>query len=400
MTNREYWVHQAQQAVRWARDLLARVPFSRLRPFWLALHRGLALSVGVLFVVMGLTGSLNVFHNEFDRWLNPRLTVSESGARYRSADELLAAVQAAHPRRFGSWTLVMPERPDGVVTVWFEKPAETYDEFYAPLMVSVNPYTAEVVASRFWGDTVMTWILKLHEELFMGRFGRTVVGCVAALLLVSLATGLTLWWPGRGRVRQSLRITLPPAHSSRLLFEIHRAAGVYGALILFMVALSGLHLVFPEWLESAFRSSSAMGDIHDRLDVKSEAIPNSDPVSLGAALLIARGLFPKSPVQRLITPDTSTGSHQIWFGTPGQASAAGTAAIVCVDQFSGHILHVERVTPRPAGDAFLNFIRALHTGQVLGTPGRLLWSLAGWVPLVLYVTGIRRRRLRRASQRL
>ena len=391
-------MQQAQQAFRWARGLLARVPFTRLRPFGVALHRGLALSVGILFVVMGLTGSLNVFHNELDRWLNPQLTVSEADGRYRSADELLAAVQAAHPRRFGSWTLVMPERPDGMVTAWFEKPAETFDEFYAPLMVSVNPYTAEVVASRFWGDTVMTWILKLHDELFMGRFGRTVVGCVGALLLVSLVTGLALWWPGRGRVRQSLKVTLPPAHSGRLLFEIHRAAGVYGALILSLVALSGLHLVFPGWLESVFKSSSAMGDIHDRLDVKSEAIPNSDPVSLGAAVLIARGIFPKSPVQRLITPDTSTGSHQIWFGQPGKSLAEVPAAIVCVDQFSGHILHVERVTPRPAGDAFLSFIRALHTGQVLGTPGRLLWSLAGWVPLVLYLTGIRRWRLRRASQ--
>ncbi|MBM4201795.1 MAG: PepSY domain-containing protein, partial [Gammaproteobacteria bacterium] len=366
MTSKEKLLRKARQGLVLAREWLARHPFAGLRKTATAIHRLLALTVGGFFVIMGMTGSLNVFDRELDARLNPNLTVSEPGGRYRSPDEMLAAVQAAHPRRVGSWTLVMPERADGMVTAWFEKPAETYDEFYAPLMVSVNPYTAEVVASRFWGDTVMTWILELHEELFMGAFGRTLVGMFGVLLLCSLATGLTSWWPGRAKIRQSLRVTPQSRNAGRLLFEIHRAAGVYGAAVLIIVALSGVHLVFPGWLESLFKSSSAMGDIHDKLDVKSEAIPNASPVSLGAAVLVARGLFPKAEVQRLMTPDTTSGSHQIWFGRPGNAAAAEPAAVVCVDQYSGHILHVERLAEGPAGDAFLSFIRRLHTGVALG----------------------------------
>jgi len=38
----------------------------KLRKLWLNLHLNLALAVGFLFVVMGLTGSCNVFMDEID----------------------------------------------------------------------------------------------------------------------------------------------------------------------------------------------------------------------------------------------------------------------------------------------------------------------------------------------
>jgi uncharacterized iron-regulated membrane protein len=92
-----------------------------------------------------------------------------------------------------------------------------------------------------------------------------------------------------------------------------------------------------------------------------------------------------------------SGSYQVWFGKPGSASDEGPLAVVCVDQFSGHILHVEKLGSRPAGDAFLAFLRSIHTGTAFGTPGRILWAIGGWVPLVLYLTGIQRWRQKRRS---
>lgn len=161
----------------------------------MSVHRYLALTVGFLFVLMGLSGSLNVFQPELDRWFNPSLKLSGTGGNYRSPDEMFAAIRAAHPRRYGAWTLVMPQQKTEMVTAWLDKPVETSDEYYAPLMVSVNPYAAEIVATRFRGDTVMTWILELHEELFMGAFGRQLIGCFGVLLVCLLITRLWLWWP-------------------------------------------------------------------------------------------------------------------------------------------------------------------------------------------------------------
>lgn len=170
----------------------ALIKAQRGRALWLKLHLALALSVGLLFALLGLTGSLGVYREDIDALFNPRLTVDAPQGNYQSLDKILAAVRKAHPGRHGAWTLEMPHSPQGMVTAWFDKPQETYFDWYAPLMVSVNPYTAEVVASRFWGRTLGTWLLDLHSHLLLGLFGRQTVGILGLLLMLSVASELYL----------------------------------------------------------------------------------------------------------------------------------------------------------------------------------------------------------------
>ena len=145
-------------------------PIQRLltRSTWLKVHLYLALSAGFFFALMGLSGSLSIYREELDELLNPQLVIEEPQGKYQSLDRIMASVRAAHPNRYGSWTLEMPRSPHGMVTAWYDKPTETFFELYAPLMVSVNPYTAEVVTSRFWGETATTWLLDLHTQLQAG----------------------------------------------------------------------------------------------------------------------------------------------------------------------------------------------------------------------------------------
>ncbi|MGH8656423.1 MAG: PepSY domain-containing protein [Gammaproteobacteria bacterium] len=66
----------------------------KLRPLWLRVHRCLALTVGFLFVLIGLTGSLKVFCRELDELLNPELAREHTlGASRHSYDEILQIVR-------------------------------------------------------------------------------------------------------------------------------------------------------------------------------------------------------------------------------------------------------------------------------------------------------------------
>jgi uncharacterized iron-regulated membrane protein len=127
--------------------------FQRLltRSIWLKVHLYLALIAGFFFALIGLSGSLSIYREELDGLFNP-------------------------PKRLGSWTLEMPRSPQDMITAWYDKPTETFFELYAPLMVSVNPYTGDVVTSRFWGETATTWLLDLHTQLRQDRFGWNAVG--------------------------------------------------------------------------------------------------------------------------------------------------------------------------------------------------------------------------------
>lgn len=75
----------------------------KLRKLWLALHRYLAFTVGFLFVLISLTGSVNVFWKELDELFNPELIVARPQGEYRPLKEILQALHTAHPALTGSW---------------------------------------------------------------------------------------------------------------------------------------------------------------------------------------------------------------------------------------------------------------------------------------------------------
>ncbi len=383
-------------AVRRASDRVERPAFQRAS---IVLHRGLALTFGVFFALAGFTGSVSLFRTELDQLVHREMYSVEASGETRSPNDWLSSITAAHPRRFGSWTLLMPQRATDPVTAWFERPAETANEAYAPLIVAVDPYTAQVVASRFWTDIVGSSLREWHESLFMGSFGRKTVGFFGIGLLVSLASGLLLWWPGRCSFnRSSGSKTLPRADT--VLFDLHRWLGAVSATVLFVLALTGIHLAYPGMLGSLPAAATAMDDIHTSLNVLSTARPDGGrPVTLEESILLARGLYPRARVDRVQTPRDEAGSYQVWFRAATADSRDEPIAVVCVDQYSGHILHVEKFANQPLGARFLNWLHDLHTGRSLGLAGRIVWCLAGIAPMILFLTGIYRWRRSRESAR-
>jgi uncharacterized iron-regulated membrane protein len=356
------------------------------RTVWIRIHLCLALSVGFLFVLIGLSGSLSVYREELDELLNPALTVDDPKGEYLPLDRIMAAVQEAHPHRTRAWVLEMPTSPRGMITAWYEKPFETAGELYAPLMVSVNPYTAEVVASRFWGRTAATWICDLHTQLHLGLFGWNSVGILGLLLIVSTITGLYLWWPGFSRLRQSLAIR-HNAGLARFAFDLHRMLGLFSAGILLLLAFTGFHLAYPKLLETILGASD-MGHGDGGPEILSTGAPNGRPVSLSEAVLLARGPFPSAELRRITTPDGENGTYRINLRRPGEPSIRHPSTLVWVDRWSGQIREIRNPNQFTDGQAFITWIWPSHTGEAFGPIGRFAWFCVGLMPAVLYVTGL------------
>ncbi len=408
-----------------------KFPVQRLfnRATWLKFHLYLALSVGLLFALMGLTGSISVYREELDALLNPELVIEEPQGDYQSLDKIMASVQAAHPNRYGSWTLEMPRSPHGMITAWFDKPTETYFELYAPLMVSVNPYTAEVVTSRFWGQTVTTWLLDLHTQLRLDRFGWNAVGILGLLLMVSIGSGLYLWWPGISGVLQGFAALVPDrlaAYASsvaiaepapgrfsaytpslaikirhkagmmQLVFDVHRIIGLLSAAVLLLLAFTGFHLSYPSVLETLV-GSSGMAHGETGPNIISTGIPNDHPTSLSAAEFIARGPFRRAELRRVTTPIGDTGVYRINLRQDSEINQRHPFTTVWVDRWSGQIKEVRDPTTFTRGENFMTWIWPMHTGEAFGATGRLLWFFAGMSLFVLYVSGLLRWLYRRGK---
>jgi uncharacterized iron-regulated membrane protein len=364
----------------------AIVKARRGRAVWLKLHLLLALGAGFLFALLGLTGSLSIYREDIDELLNPRLVIDHPEGEYQSLDKIVAAVSAAHPNRHGAWTLEMPRSPQGMITVWFDKPRETYFEWYAPLMVSVNPYTAEVIASRFWGDTFTTWLLDLHSHLLLGLSGRNAVGALGLLLIFSTCSGLYLWWPGVKGLRKALTIR---RQSGMLRFatDMHRMTGFLSAWAVIVLAGTGYLLCYPKILET-LAGAPGMGHDETSSTILSTAVPNDHPVGLEGSEFIARAPFPNAELRRISTPVGDSGVFQIHFRQKNEINQRHPFTTVWVDRWSGHILEVRDPARFSTGQTLATWVWPLHSGEALGASGRVLWFLSGQALFFLYLSGL------------
>ena len=359
-----------------------------MRTTWLKAHLYLALIAGFFFALMGLSGSLGIYREELDELLNPQLVIEEPQGNYQSLDRIMASVHAAHPNRYGSWTLEMPKSPHGMITAWYDKPTETFFDLYAPLMVSVNPYTGEVVASRFWGKTATTWLLDLHTQLRLDRFGWNTVGILGLLLIVSSGSGLYLWWPGMSELGQAFMVRWRTG-MMQLAFDVHRMLGLLSAVVLLLLAFTGILLSYPSLLEF-LAGSSGMEHGQTGRNITSTAIPNNHPTGLAAAAFVAQGPFPRAELRRVTTPAGDTGIYRINLRQSSEINQRHPFTTVWVDRWSGQIKEVRNPSKFSKGEIFATWIWPLHTGEALGASGRFVWFLAGLSLFVLYVSGLLR----------
>jgi uncharacterized iron-regulated membrane protein len=388
-------------------SLAARLPApgsEASRRFWLRVHVYLALSLGLLFALLGLTGSLTLVAEAVDGGLDPEPVAERPGRARLPLDDLVAAARAAHPDRENPWTLVLPRNPEAPVTVRSEQPEET-------LLVAVDPYTGTVAASGPETRGFTALLRSLHAELGAGGTGRSLVGYLGALFAVSVSTGLYLgWWLWRNGPRRpfapfdhgtfrrwaefaaklkrtrgqaGFAFALPRIRDwPAWLSVLHRVAGVGGFAILLIVAVSAFLLVHPGPLAPAEPPKDGTHGGYETL--RSLADPGRGPVGLEAAAALARGPYRDARVVRITTPRGPTGTYRVELCRAGESCAHHVSITAWSDQYSGRVLGVDHHADEKGHAALLSW----HTGTAWGGLGRLAWFVAGWLPLVLYGSGL------------
>ncbi|MFO1461468.1 MAG: PepSY-associated TM helix domain-containing protein [Verrucomicrobiota bacterium] len=372
-------------------------PRRRWRTAWLWIHRWLGLVAGFCLVLIGLTGSLFVFHHEISEWVEPQLLRVApwpgGPTSYRPWPEILAAAEAAKPPGSRIRSLLGPEHDGSVVRINCEIPGRVPEEGDS-VDLCIDPYTATVLGrSRLeehpiW--KVCAFLFELHYSLQIPKVGGTLVGILALLGLVSMATGLWLWWPGWRRIRHAI-IVKRHAGSVRVNFDLHRVFGFYFVPILGALLLSGvwMNLNAPFVATVQWLSPGTQGGEPARASLNS---PNGgDRQSAAEALATVLATYPGGRLNWASFPGASNEVFvvsQVEVGGPTRS--AWNERMVSVDPFTGAILRVDDPSARrTAGDVFLAWQWPLHSGKAFGWTGRWLVFAGGCIPLILYATGLR-----------
>jgi uncharacterized iron-regulated membrane protein len=351
------------------------------RLIWLKIHLYLGLSAGLLFVLLGLTGSVLVFHRAIDAALNADLLTATGSGAPRPLDEIVAAATRVAPPSASLLDVMAPERDNGVFQAYFEATGAAGAQ---ALIVFVHPWTAEVLGTRPPDDHATGVLYGLHATLLLGDSGHFLVGAIGIVALVSLLTGLYLWWPRAGQVRAAF-IVKRGAKGYRLLFDLHGVHGIYPFIVLVAVVFSGVYLVFPASVTGLVRPFMAVDDFPAGLT--STASPGSRPLSAGEAVALAMDRFPGAAFRFATLPSGAGDTYRVVLRQEGEVRKTGGSTVLWIDQYSGEILAVRNPKEFGPGTTFINWQFPVHNGEALGMFGRVLVFLSGFIPLILYVTG-------------
>ncbi|MBD9357881.1 PepSY-associated TM helix domain-containing protein [Methylomonas albis] len=355
------------------------------RQFWLAVHLYLGLSLGLIIAMVGLSGSLLVFYIDLDEWLNPQLIISESTTQRQSYEDIFQALRRTEPTRQRGWRLEIPEDPQRAITARYYKPGETAHHGFAPLTLSVDPFTGTVLANRFWGEFAMTWLYDLHYKLLLDDLGKILMAILGGLLLISLVSGVYLWWPPLHKLKSALSLKRN-ASRERLNYDLHKLAGVYSLIVIMVLAVTGIALEIPQYVNPILGYFSPL----QASPAPKSAITQNNParISLDQAVAVGQARFPQARLCWIETPHDANGSYRINLRQTGEPSQRFPKTNVWVDQYSGQVLAVSNPDELGSSDTIINWLHPLHTGEAFGLTGQLLVLISGLLCPLLFITGV------------
>jgi len=346
-----------------------------VRNLVLKLHGSIGIGMGLLLVVISLSGAGIVFHEELDHALHRSLWHVTPQAEQVSLDAMLTEVQATHP-----------DLPVGYIQA-----PKTARESYvfnhtAPgdrrLQTFVNPYTGQILGSRIWEYSLTGFLYTLHHDLFVGKVGQIMVGVTGVLLLLMAMTGVLLW-TGWRRLAAGFRIRWH-APLSLFSYDIHKVGGIVSNLFLTLTAVTGVAIVVIHFLPM----------FNQTPEVKPAA--KTPTVALSTLMQKADAAIPDGKTTWIEFPDHDPQKMTVRKKLPNQDTGRFDLSVVELDRSSGKVVQTSKVEKAEGLFKFMVTIADLHFGTFGGLPTRILYVFVGLMPTVLFITGLVNWQRRRA----
>lgn len=217
------------------------------------LHQILSIVVGIFISIICFSGAMLIFENELTEWQNPHLynvTPLESGARPLTS--LLPEILATQPQGAEITYVDIKDNPSKSYMIDIDFGDDDSKTVF------VDQYTGKILGEKPDDIAFFTVMYRLHRFLLQSRpqgdgifWGKRIVGISTIIFVFIIITGIVVWVPRRGRSWGN-RFKISVKHGwHRLWYDLHVAGGIYVALLLLVMALTGLTWAFP-WYRTTF----------------------------------------------------------------------------------------------------------------------------------------------------
>lgn len=365
---------------------------------WLGL-----LSTLVVFIVC-LTGSIYSFRglvNDF----NNRHLLNASVPKNSSRLHIEEIESIFDDRNTTIRSIVIPEsKKKNLVISYTDKDSQSGGTGY------FNPYTGEEIIGTYnsSAEPFFQTILGLHRNLLLGQTGKQIVGASVLVFVFLLISGMVLWWPKswKWRTLKTSLLVKWKTSSYQLFYGMHKVFGLYAFLLLLFISITGLYITYP-WMKNAVLVTLGGESILTKETVEEDGVSDSFAsllaemlqkeeekadtthtavMPLAAVQSLANQYLPYSATTTIVMPDASNPRYKIRKINTHNFIGAEVIDEVEFDR-KGEMRSLEIFKEKPLHRQFMDISLALHTGEIIGLPGLMLFSLIALLGCSLPITG-------------
>jgi uncharacterized iron-regulated membrane protein len=334
-------------------------------------HTWVGIVAGLLFCLMGLSGAVIAFRPQIESAHGPKAAPVVACPVF-DPDQAVAAVNGfVH----------------GVAVDRISFPAETGDPFVfqlrkpGSLRIAYDHCFNRVLGIRniAWLD----WLVDLHHNLLAGKTGRRVVGAIGVALLFSSLSGLLVWVTAHRRRGVTIDSR---ASRRRIIYDLHRSAGLLASLVLIVQASTGIGLAYPELLHSLRDGSNQTTSARKQQKTEKKAHKRAKAASLTEAIRIAQLALPDGRIREVRGLGGDAKRIEVRFWRPGDVRKSGNN-FVYLNAAGTTVLSVVKSADQSAGNHLSELFAAIHYGEWGGLGSRILLAFAGITLAFLFASG-------------
>jgi uncharacterized iron-regulated membrane protein len=362
---------------------IKRARLGLLRTVLRQVHLWLGLSAGLFLALIGASGALLVFAEPLVKWQAPQLYHDSGPGEWRPVSEWIASAEKKYPELgplkfvYGPGSIPMPTGVPIIFTIGKQNGHERH------VLIPVDPVKGEALDRINAEDTLAGLLVIFHKELLAEDVGILIVAIAGLVGLVSVLTGIYLWWPRPGRWPMAFRFRRG-ARGVALLYDLHSVPSAWLMLPLAVTLFSGLYLQKPGWIDPIVSLASEVREVRPTSSADGAC---ANPTSIDDAVALAKKGREDQVLRLLWMPLSKSGAIKVELSKPNSnPRAEGTE--VYIDRNCPRVLHVSAVESMTTGEYVRGWMWPLHANLLLGVPGQALLFLTGMLLPALFVTGL------------
>jgi len=353
-----------------------------MRSLILKVHLCLGLVAALFLLILSATGTVMAFEHDIERWIDPGMWHASVGQQPMSEDRLVAIVEGRFsPARVTA--IQIAARRDVVHVMRMSDRAAVY----------IDQWNGTITGRTMGTTRTQEWIGYVHQlhlrllpnpRAFPGvaPAGKLIVSVAGLMLCLLVPSGLVLWWRAR---RLSIRAG---GSAFRIAFDAHHAVGIYACVFLFVAALTGVMVGFDAAEQLFYRVTKSEEPKRPKPPQASDA-SGRHPISVERAIAVGRGAVPGGEVIQVQIPENPTSVFAVFVRSPREVAVdSPIPIIVYVDPYRASVIRVQDLFTASPGYRLVRLNRAIHTGDLWGTPGHVVMSLSSLALGVMVITGL------------